>query len=165
MRKGRQKKSEEFRMGETDVSTPTLLRLILRKRGGLALDVLQHGENLWPGQKARTQRLILDALCQPSDDPRRLSKCRVRLRRLAPCLIQRPQRRLDLPLFCWQAERCGQSCCLAQVADGLLAVSLPRGEHRQRLQVRKAEARGRPQTFSESLHFCSRLAFIPPTQQ
>src|SRR6266702_7218767 len=94
-------------------SPPVRLRLVWRNRGGLALDVLQHGENLWPGQKARTQRLILDALCQPLDDPRCLSKGGPRLCRLAPCLIQRSQRRLDLPLFCWQAELCGQTCCLA----------------------------------------------------
>ena len=52
-------------------STPARLRLVLRNWGGLALGLLQHGVNLWPGQKARTQRLILDALCQLLDDPGR----------------------------------------------------------------------------------------------
>ncbi len=82
-------------------STPTRLRLVLRNRGGFALGLLQHGLNLWPSQKARTQRLILDALCQPPDDPGSLRPRRVRLCRLAPCLIHRCQCRLDLPLFCW----------------------------------------------------------------
>src|SRR6266849_8225049 len=90
-----------------DASPPARFRPVLRNRGDLALDVLQHGVNLWPGQKARTQRLILDALCQFLDDPRRLSKGGVRLGSLAPCLIQRSQRRLDLPLFSREANVCG----------------------------------------------------------
>src|SRR5256885_16878718 len=50
-------------------SPPALLRLVFGNRGDLALDVLQHGVNLWPGQKARTPRLIRDALCQFLDEP------------------------------------------------------------------------------------------------
>ncbi len=92
---------------------PSLLRLVYQDRGGLALDVLQHGVNLWPSQKAQTQRLILDALCQPPDDPRRRSPRRVRLRRLVLCLLHRCQRRLDLPLFPRQPNVCCQPCCLA----------------------------------------------------
>src|SRR5258708_22679699 len=110
---------------------PARLRLVLRDRGGLALGVLHHWVNLWPSQKARTQRLILDALGQPPDDPRRLPKGGVCLPLLSPGLIQASQRRLDLPAFCWQAEVCGQPCCLAQVADCLLSLPLPRGEGRQ----------------------------------
>lgn len=76
-------------------STPARLRLVLRNRGGLAFGLLQHGVNLWPRQKARTSRLILDALGQPRDDPRSLRPRRVHLCRLALCLIHRCQR------LCW----------------------------------------------------------------
>ncbi|HTD20862.1 MAG TPA: hypothetical protein VK667_15155, partial [Ktedonobacteraceae bacterium] len=74
------------------------------------------------------------------------------MHRIAGCLRHPAQRRLDLPALARQAQVCGQPCCLVQVADGLLALSIPRGKHRQRLQVGNAEARGRPQTFSESVH-------------
>src|SRR5260370_10096929 len=50
-------------------STPARLRLVLRDRGDLALRLLQHGVNLWPDQKPRTQRLILYTLCQLLDHP------------------------------------------------------------------------------------------------
>ncbi|HTD18904.1 MAG TPA: hypothetical protein VK667_05165 [Ktedonobacteraceae bacterium] len=96
-----------------DALTPALLRLVFWDRGGLALGVLHHLLDLRPGQKARSQRLISDALGQPLDDPRRLPKRCVRLRRLAPGLIHRCQRRLDLPLLSWQSEVCCQPCCLA----------------------------------------------------
>src|SRR6266568_3637532 len=42
----------------------------------------------------RTQCLILDALCQPLDDCRCLTKGSARLHRIARCLIHPPQRRL-----------------------------------------------------------------------
>jgi hypothetical protein len=69
-------------------STPARLRMVLRNRGGLALGLLQHGVNLWSCQESRPQRLVPDALCQPLDDRRRLSKRRVCLRKLTPGLIQ-----------------------------------------------------------------------------
>jgi len=45
------------------------------------MDMLQDLLDRWPSQKARTQRLILDALCQPPDDGRCLPKGRARLQR------------------------------------------------------------------------------------
>ncbi len=102
------------------------LRVVVEHWAGLGLGVLHHWLNLWPSEKARTQSLILDALCQPLDDPRRLPKGGARLRLLSPSLIQRSQRRLDLPAFCWQPEICCQLDCLAQVADGLLSLPIPR---------------------------------------
>jgi len=107
-------------------STLLLLRVVLRDRGDLALGLLHHLVNLGPSQKARTQCLILDALCQPLDNPRCFTKGSARLRRIARCLILPPQRRLDLPALSWQAEVCCQPCCFAQVADGLFALPLPR---------------------------------------
>src|SRR5260370_19630529 len=106
--------------------TPALLLVVLRDLGGLALDVLQHLLNRWPSQKACPQRLIPDPLRQSLDDPRRLTKGDTRLRRLARCIIQRPQRRLDLPLFSRQLEVCCQLGGLAQVAESLLVVPIPR---------------------------------------
>src|SRR6266487_5695207 len=141
-----------------------LLWVVLRGRGGLGLGVLQNWVNLWPSQKARTQRLILDPLRQFLDDPGGRSPGGARLRRIARCLIQRPQCRLDLPLFAWQAEICCEGCRLAQVIDGLLAVPLPHGQHRQRPQVGNAVARVRSEAFPQSLHCCSRLALLSPTQ-
>ena len=88
--------------------------------------VLQHGVNLGPSQIARTPRLIRDTLGQPPDDRCCLSKRCVRLHSLASFLIQVSQRRLDLPLFCRQAEVGRYLGGLAQVADGLLAVPIPR---------------------------------------
>src|SRR6266566_9294281 len=111
------------------------LRVVVGYRGGLGLGVLQHRLNLWPSQKARTQRLILDPLRQFLDDPGGRSPGGARLRRIARCLIQPPQCRQDLPLFGWQAEVCRQPRCLAQAVDGLLAVPLPLGQDRQRPQV------------------------------
>src|SRR5438309_1894666 len=127
---------------------------------GLLQDLLDR----WPSQKARTQRLILDALCQPPDDGRCLTKGRARLHRIAGCLRHPAQGRLDLPAFARQAQVCGQPCCLAQVADGLLALSIPRGKQRLRAQVGQAETPIGPETFPQSLHFCSRLPLIPTTQ-
>jgi hypothetical protein len=148
----------------SDAWTPSRLRLVLPDLGGLALGVLHHGVKLGPSQKARTQRLILDALCQLPDDPGCLPKRGACLPLLAPGLIQACHRRLDLPLFCWQAELCCRPCSLAQVADGLLAVSLPRGEQSLRLQGGKAVARGRPQTFP-SRCTSARAWLSSPTQQ
>ena len=110
----------------TRPSTPARLHVVVRDRVGEALSVLHHWVNLWPGQKARTSRLIPDALGQPLDDPEGLPKRHACLRRLASCLIQVSQRRLDLPLFCRQAEVGRYLGGLAQVADGLLAVPIPR---------------------------------------
>ena len=114
--------------------------VVLRGRGGLGLGVLQHWANLWSSKKARTQPLILDPLRQFLDDPGGRSPGGARLRRISRCLIQPPQCHLDLPVFCWQTEVCCQPRCLAQAADGLLAVPLPLGQDRQRPQVGKAEA-------------------------
>ena len=90
------------------------------------LGLLQHRLNLWPSQKVRSQRLIPDALCQPPDGPRRLTKGCLCLRRFANYLIQPSQRRLDLPTFGWQPQVCGQLGGLGQVADGLLWLPIPR---------------------------------------
>src|SRR2546421_1287722 len=87
-----------------DASRFCLLLVVVRALRRLALDMLQHGLNLRPRQKARTQGLILDALCQPSDDGRCLPKGRARLHRQAFRLIHPAQRRLDLPLLCWQSK-------------------------------------------------------------
>ena len=73
---------------------------------GKTLGLLQQRLNLRPSQKARTPRLIPNALCQPLDDPRRLSKRGARSRLLATCLIQASQLRLDLPTFSWQPQVC-----------------------------------------------------------
>src|SRR5437588_9769356 len=127
--------------------------------------MLQHGVNLGPSQKARTQRLILDTLGQPQDDGRCLPKCRARLHRIAGCLIHPAQRRLNLPAFARQPQVCCQPCCLEQVADSLLAPPLPRGKQSLRPQIGEAEAPIGSHTFPQSLHLCSRLAFIPPSQQ
>src|SRR5258708_4937258 len=102
-----------------------LLRVVRRDGVGEVSGLLQHLLDLRPGQKASLQRLISDALRQPPDDPHRLIKSGTRLRRLIPCLIQRSQRRLDLPLFSRQPEICRQLGGLAQVVDGLLAVPIP----------------------------------------
>jgi len=90
------------------------------------LGLLQHRLNLWPSQKVRTPGLIPDALCQPPDDPRCLTKGCLCLRRFANYLIQPSQRRLDLPTFSWHPQVCGQPCCLGQVVDGLLWLPIPR---------------------------------------
>src|SRR6266849_3845789 len=140
------------------------LRVVFWDRVGEALGVLQHRLNLWSSQKAQTQWLILDALRQPLDNCRRLSKGYARLCRQALCLVQPTQRRLDLPTFSWQPELCCQPCCLAQVANGWLALPLPRGQHSQRPQVDNAEAPVRSQTFPESMHCFSCLALIPCTK-
>ena len=137
----------------------------MRDLVGETVGLLHYLLDRWPSEKARTPCLILDALCQPPDDPRFLTKGRARLRRIARCLIQPPQRRLDLPAFAGQAEVYGQPCCLAQVADGLLALPIPRCQHRQRLQVGQAETPIGSHTFSQSVHFRSRLMLIPPSQQ
>src|SRR2546428_2247922 len=109
-----------------DASRPALLRLVLRDLVGETLGLLQSLLDRWPSQKARTPCLILDALCQPPDDGRCLTKGSARLHRIARCLIHPTQRRLDLPAFARQPQVCGQPCCLAQVADSLLALSIPR---------------------------------------
>src|SRR2546428_12629983 len=140
-----------------------LLWVVLRGLPGLGLGVLHHWANLWPSEKVRTQRLILDPLRQFLDDPGGRSPDGARLRRIARCLIQRPQYRLDLPVFCRQAEVCCQPRCLAQDVDGPLTVPLPLGQDRQRPQVGNAEAPIGPQTFPQSLHCCSCLALISPT--
>src|SRR5260370_39015733 len=145
-------------------SKPTWLRVVVRDRGGKALGVLQHRVNLWPSQKARLQRLILDALRQFLDDPCRLPKRGARLPLLTRCLIHASQRRLDLPLFCWQTDLCCQLGGLAQMADGSLLLPLPRGEDRQRPEGGNTEASIGPQTLLQPCHFFSRLAFIPRTQ-
>src|SRR6266487_967418 len=98
-----------------EASTPTLLRVVLRHRGGLGLGVLHHWVNLWSGKKARTQRLIPDALRQPLDDPGDRSPGGVRLSLLSPGLIHPSQCRLDLPLLAWQPGVRGQPGRLAQV--------------------------------------------------
>jgi len=85
----------------TDTSTLYRLCVVFRDLVDVVTSLLQHRLNLWPSQKARTQRLIPDALRQPLDDPRRLPKRCVRLLLLALCLIHPCQRRLDLPLFAW----------------------------------------------------------------
>ena len=76
---------------DSNAGRQVLLWMVLRDRGGLALGVLHHWLNLWPSEKARTQRLILDPLRQFLDDPGGRSPGGVRLRRIARCLIQRPQ--------------------------------------------------------------------------
>jgi hypothetical protein len=134
------------------------LRVVVRHRGDLGLGVLHHWLNLWSGKKGRTQRLILDALGQPLDDPRRLTKGSVCLCRLALGLIHPSQRRLDLPAFSRQPKVCGQVSCFAQIADDLLSLPLSRCQGRQRPQVGNAVARGRSHTFPQSLHLFSRLA-------
>src|SRR5258708_3169409 len=152
---------------EFTTNTPTNKRgllVVFRHRVGEVSGVLHHWLNLWPYQKARTQRLTPDALRQPLDDRCRLPKRGARLPLLSPGLIQASQRRLNLPLFSWQAEVCGQLGGLAQVVDGLLSVHLPRGQGCQRAQVGQEEAPIGPQTFPQSVYFCSRLAFITPTQ-
>src|SRR5207244_9143256 len=146
-------------------STPARLDVVLRDLVGKALGVLHHLVNLWPRQKARTQRLVPDALCQPVDGCCCLPKGCMCLLRLASLLIQASQCRLDLPAFSRQAKVYCYLGRLAQVADGLLALSIPHCQHRQRLQVGKAEAPVGSQTFPQSLHFFSRLALIPPTQE
>src|SRR2546422_1343225 len=88
-----------------DASRPALLRLVLRDLVGETLGLLQDLSDRWPSQKACTQCLILDALCQPLDDPRCLPKGRARLRRIARCLIHPTQRRLDLPAFARQDRK------------------------------------------------------------
>src|SRR6266568_7067953 len=86
------------------------LRVVVGHRGGLGLGVLHHWLNLWPSQKARTQRLILDPLRQFLDDPGGRSPGGVRLSLLSPGLIHASQRRLVLPLFAWQPQvRCQPS--------------------------------------------------------
>ena len=135
--------------------------MVFRGLFGEALGLLHHLVNLGPSQEARTQRLILDAFCQPLDDRRRLAKRGVCLPLRSPGLIQVSQRRLNLPLFSWQAEVRGQLGGLAQVADGLLSLPLPRGQHRPRPQVGNAEAPIGPQAFSQLLDFLSRLPLIP----
>src|SRR5437016_14309803 len=139
-------------------------RLVLRDLVGETVGLLQDLLDRWPSQKARTSCLILDALSQPPDDGRCLTKGRARLHRIACCLIHPAQGRLDLPAFARQAQVCGQPCCLAQVAEGLLALSIPRGKQRLRAQVGQAETPIGPETFPQSLHFCSRLPLIPTTQ-
>src|SRR5260370_259552 len=71
----------------------------LGRMRGRTLGVLHYLVNLGPRQKARTPRLIPDALRQPLDDRRRLPKRGTRLRLLPNCLMQACQRRLDLPAF------------------------------------------------------------------
>src|SRR2546421_10649078 len=88
-------------------------RLVLPDLVGETVGLLQDLLDRWPSQKARTPGLILDALCQPPDDGRGLPKGRARLHRIAGCLIHPAQGRLDLPLFSWQPNVCGQPCCLA----------------------------------------------------
>ena len=117
---------------------------------------LHHLLDLWPSQKARTPRLIPDALSQPLDDSRRFTKGGARLLLLSTCLIQASQRRLDLPALCWQPEICCQLDCFAQVADGLLSLPIPRCEGRQRAQVGKAVAPIGPQMFPQSAYCFSR---------
>ena len=136
--------------------------MVFRDLVDVATSLLHHWLNLRSSQKARTQRLIPDALRQPLDDRRRLPKGGAHLFLLSTCLIHPSQYLLNLPLFCWQAELCSQPCCLAQVADGLLAVSLPGCQGRQRPQVGKAVAPIGPQAFSQPVNFLSRLALIPP---
>src|SRR2546423_7251101 len=150
---------------ESDASTPVRLDVVLRDLVGKALGLLYDLLNWWPSQEARTQRLIFDALGQLLDDPRRLPKDRARLHRIVDCLRHPAQRRQDLPAFARQPQVSGQPCCFAQVVDGLLALSIPRCQHCQRLQVGQAETPVGPQTFPQSLHFCSRLPLIPTTQQ
>src|SRR6266550_4371662 len=148
-----------------DASMSARLHLVLRTLRRLALGLLQDLLDWWSSQKARTQRLILDALGQPLDDCRCLLKGRARLHRIAGCLIHPAQRRLDLPAFAGQAEVCRQPCCLTQVADGLLALSIPREKQSLRPQVGQAVAPIGSHTFPELVHCCSCLAFISPTQQ
>ena len=61
-----------------DASRPALLRLVLRDLVGETLGLLQYLSDRWPSQKVCTQCLILDALCQPLDDGRCLTKGRAR---------------------------------------------------------------------------------------
>src|SRR5258708_13999715 len=154
-------------MRECTTNSPTNkkgLLVVFRDRVGEVSDVLQHRLNLWPSQEARTQHLIPDALRQPLDDRRCLPKCGARLRRLIPALIQARQRRLDLPLFSRQSEVCCYLGGLARVADGLRAVPLPGGQHRQRPQVGNAKAPIGSQAFPNSVYFFSAEAFIATTQ-
>src|SRR5258708_13018890 len=111
-------------------STPSRLRVVFGDRVGEVSGVLHHWLDLWPGQKARTQRLILDALRQPLDARRCLPKGSSRLCRLATCLIQRSQRRLDLPAFSWQADACRQPCSPPYMATTPFPLSLPPCNHR-----------------------------------
>jgi len=126
------------------------------------LGVLQYRVNLWPSQKARPQRLILDALSQSLDDPRRLPKRLASSHRLTPYLIHASQGRLDLPLFCWQANLCCQLSGLAQMADGSLPHPFPCSEDRQRPEIGNAEAPIGHQAFLQASHCFSRLVLIPP---
>src|SRR5258707_12736476 len=112
----------------------------LRGMGGRTLGVLHYLVNLRPRQKARTPRLIPNALRQPLDDRRRLPKRGTCLLLLSNCLIQACQRRLDLPAFSRQAEVCRYLSGLAQVADGLLAVPVPRGQQSPRRQLGNGKA-------------------------
>src|SRR2546421_12761076 len=98
-------------------STPARLRAVLQNRAGKVPGVLHHRVNLWPGQEARTQRFIPDALGQPLDDPRCLTEGGARLPLFSPGLIHPSQRRLDLPLLCRPADLCGQLGGLAQGID------------------------------------------------
>src|SRR6266568_3370043 len=139
------------------------LCVVVEHRGDLGLGVLHHWLNLWPSQKARTQRLILDTLRQFLDDPGGRSPGGVRLSLLSPGLIHASQRRLDRPLFAWQPEVRCEGCRLVQVTNGLLAVPLPGCEGCQRAQVGNVVAPIWPQAFPQSLHCCSRLALLPPT--
>jgi len=86
----------------------SLLRVVFRELVGGAMSLLHHLVNLWRSQKVHAQCLIPDPLRELLDDPRRLGKRGVCLRRRAPCLIRRTQRRLDLPAFGWQPEVCRQ---------------------------------------------------------
>ena len=78
----------------------------LRGMGGRTLGVLHYLVNLRPRQKARTPRLIPDALRQLLDDRRCLPKRSTRLLLLSNCFIQACQRRLDLRAFSRQSEVC-----------------------------------------------------------
>src|SRR5260221_11832503 len=104
----------------------TFSQEVLRDRVGEALGVLQHLLNLRRSQKVRTSRLIPDALRQPLDEPRRLSKGGMCLLLLSARLIQRSQRRLDLPAFGWQIEFSRHLAGLVQGIDGPPAVPSPR---------------------------------------
>src|SRR5260370_22174519 len=116
----------------------TLPREVLGDRVGEAWGVLQHLLNLRRSQKVRTSRLIPDALRQPLDESRRLIKGGMCLLLLSARLIQRSQRRLDLPAFGWQIEVSRQLSGLVPVVDGLLAVPIPCFQHFPRAQAAHA---------------------------